>query len=212
MKELFLISGLGADRRVFEFLDLSEYKLNHVEWVRLVSDESIEQYAQRLLTQIPGVKPMLVGVSFGGIIAVEIAKQIETEKVILISSVKTRSELPGYFRLSGELNLHKILPTSIHTPPGFIINNLFGVKTESEKKLLKTIIKDTDPVFLKWAIDKIANWRNKELLPNMITIHGTHDRIFPKQKADYMVENGGHFMVVSHAREISRFLKKAIGD
>jgi pimeloyl-ACP methyl ester carboxylesterase len=210
MKELFLISGLGADRRVFVFLDLSEYKLNHVEWIQPLSDESIEQYATRLLKQIPAVRPMLVGVSFGGIMAVEIAKQIETEKVILISSARTRSELPGYFRLTGKLNVHKILPTSIQTPPGFIVNYLFGVKTQSEKKLLKTIVQETDPVFLNWAIDKIVNWKNKELLPNVITIHGRHDRIFPKQKADYVVESGGHFMIVSQATEVSRFIKKAI--
>lgn len=52
MKELFLISGLGADRRVFEFLDLREYKLNFIEWIQPLRNESIESYARQLLDQI----------------------------------------------------------------------------------------------------------------------------------------------------------------
>lgn len=210
MKELFLISGLGADRRVFQFLDLSGYRLHHVDWITPWINESIEHYSKRLLEQIPAKKPTLIGVSFGGIMAIEIARQIETEKVILISSVRIRSELPWYFRLGEKIKYHKILSVSSKKPHGFIMNCLFGVKTESEKKLLKTIVAETDPFFLKWAVDKVAGWKNMELIPNVITIHGTKDRIFPKREGHYMLKGGGHFMIVTNAQQVTEYIKKSL--
>lgn len=210
MKDLFLISGLGADRRVFQFLDLSGYRLHHVDWITPQPDELIEHYAKRLLEQISVKNPVIIGVSFGGIIAVEIAKQIETEKVILISSVKIQSELPWYFRFIGKTNLHRTSLISSSKPQGFIMNYLFGVKTESEKKLLKTIVHETDSFFLKWAIDKITNRKNTRLLPNVITIHGTRDRIFPKQTADYVLKGGEHFMIVTNAQQVTESIRKSL--
>ena len=70
MKELYLLSGLGADKRVFDCLDLSGFKLNHIVWIDPLDNETIEDYAQRLLLQIPASRPTLMGVSFGGIMAI----------------------------------------------------------------------------------------------------------------------------------------------
>ena len=88
MKELYLISGLGADKRVFDFLDLPGFKIHHIEWVEPGDHETVENYAKRLLNQIRTVKPILIGLSFGGLIAIEIGKLMETEKIILISSAR----------------------------------------------------------------------------------------------------------------------------
>ena len=99
MKKLFLLSGLGADKRVFDFLDLCQYEPHHVIWVAHVPYETITEYAKRLLPQITGHKPVLIGVSFGGMIALEMAKFIEVEKVILISSALTPQAIPPYFKM-----------------------------------------------------------------------------------------------------------------
>ena len=85
MKKLYFFSGLGADYRAFQKLDLSGFKVVHIDWIPTIKKESIASYATRLLDQIECEKPLLIGLSFGGIIAVEVAKQMETEKVILIS-------------------------------------------------------------------------------------------------------------------------------
>ena len=206
MKELFLISGLGADQRVFEFLDLSGYKLNYVDWIHPLPDESIEQYAQRLLKQIPVEKPILIGVSFGGIVAIEIGKLIPTEKIIQVSSAEVRSAIPWYFRLAGKLQFHKLLQGSIR-PPARLLYYFFGVKEPYEKELLLKIIRETDPAFLKWAIDKIVHWENTTLLPNVTIIHGNKDNIFPNQMTNNLILDGGHFMIVNMADVISRTIR-----
>jgi pimeloyl-ACP methyl ester carboxylesterase len=208
MKELFLISGLGADRRVFEFLDLSGYNLNYINWIPPQPNESIEHYAQRLLQQIPVKKPILIGVSFGGMIAVEIGKLIETEKIILISSAKTRLELPWYFRLAGKLNLHRLAPSK---PPLPLLYYLFGIKEGFEKELLKkNIVEETGPDFIRWAMNCIVTWKNETHTPDTITIHGANDRLLPAKKANHLLSSGGHFMIVTRNHEVTYVLRKLI--
>ena len=107
MKELFLFSGLGADKRVFDFLDLSDYSIHHISWIIPLPKESMAEYATRLIPQITSDKPVLIGVSFGGMIALEIAKLISVEKVILISSAKSPNAIPSYFKLIPKLRLEK---------------------------------------------------------------------------------------------------------
>jgi pimeloyl-ACP methyl ester carboxylesterase len=204
MKDLFLISGLGADQRVFEFLDLADYKLHYVEWIPPYPTESIEHYAQRLLIQIPANKPILIGVSFGGLIAIEIGKLIETDKIIIISSVQTRSDFPWYLNFAARLKLHWFIPSS---PPQWILFYLFGVKKKYEKELLAGIIRDTDSTFLVWALKKIFSWKNDVSLRNVTTIHGTSDRLFTNQKADHLIQQGGHFMIVNKASEVSEYIR-----
>src|SRR5688572_25077372 len=155
MKSIYLISGLGADRRVFDFLDLSDFQINHVNWVSPISLEPLEHYAARLLDQIKEPKPILIGVSFGGMVAVEISKLIETEKVILISSAKTKKDIPLIYKLAGAVGFNQIIPVKLFKTINWITYWFFGANTNSERVLLKEIIHETDEAFLQWSIDKI---------------------------------------------------------
>jgi len=208
MREIYLLSGLGADKRVFEFLDLSDFKVNHVDWIEPTDNETIQSYAQRLLKQITTDRPIIIGVSFGGIMTIEIAKLIETEKLILISSAKTKNDIPIYYRLVGQLGLNKIIPTWILKNVNPLTYWFFGTKTKKQKDLLKEILKETGDKFLKWAIDKIVNWENVTELKNVKTIHGTADRILPFKTADFKIINGGHLMIIDKADELNGVLKK----
>ncbi|PVH25498.1 alpha/beta fold hydrolase [Sphingobacterium corticibacter] len=211
-REIYIFSGLGADERVFQKLDFSGHKIAFIKWIAPQKDETIEQYATRLREQIPTTKPILIGLSFGGIMAVEVAKQIETEKVILIASAKTKHEIPIYYRVAGSLRLHKILPTALLKKSNAITNWLFGAESTSDKALLKQIVIDTDPLFLRWAIDKIALWKNQDEPHNLIHIHGTRDKILPYRfiKNVIKVKGGGHFMTLNKEDELNRILKQEL--
>jgi esterase/lipase len=211
MRDIYLLSGLGADKSAFNFIDLSGFHANHIEWIKPIENEQIENYAKRLSKQIQTDKPIIIGLSFGGIMAVEIAKQIETEKVILISSVKTKHEIPLYFRLVGHLKIHRIIPIRFFKQVNRLTYWFFGAKTKDEKELLMNIIKKTDTNFLRWAIDKIVNWTNTTRLPNLVHIHGTDDKILPLRTADYKVYNGGHLMVVNKGAELTVLIRKVLG-
>jgi pimeloyl-ACP methyl ester carboxylesterase len=208
-KTLYLFSGLGADERAFERLNLSRYLVVFIKWISPKKGETLESYATRLLKQIPTPDPLLIGLSFGGMMAVEVAKQIRTEKVILIASAKTKKEIPIYYRLAGKLYLHKLLPAKILKWPNALAYWLFGITTIEDKLVLAQILNDTDPRFLKWAIDKVARWKNTTELPNIKHIHGTADRVLPFRfvNSDVAVNQGGHLMTLNKAAELSQQLK-----
>jgi hypothetical protein len=69
---------------------------------------------------------------------------------------------------------------------------------------------DADDDFVDWATNEIVTWDNEQQMPNVVTIHGTADRIFPFKEADYSVNKGGHLMIVSKAAEVSRILRSIL--
>lgn len=211
-KELYIFSGLGADERVFQRLDFSDFSKTFIKWLVPQDNETIEHYATRLLDQITTTKPTLIGLSFGGLIAVEVAKQIDTEKVILIASAKTKNEIPCYYRIAGQIRLHKLLPTRPLKSSNFITNWFFGTSSTFDKQLLKQILIDTDPTFLKWSIDKVARWTNQTQTKNLFHIHGTSDRILPLSfvKCNLAIKNGGHLMTLNKADELNSILKQQL--
>jgi pimeloyl-ACP methyl ester carboxylesterase len=211
VKNVYVLSGLGADQRVFQHIDFGDLSPTFVQWIPPRTHETIQQYARRLLEQIPTPKPTLIGVSFGGMIAVEIAKLIDTDKVILLSSAKTKADLPFYYRWAGALQLHRLLPTALLKQANGLTNWLFGVHSPADKQLLSQILRDTDGVFLRWAIDQIARWQNQVVPPNLIHIHGTTDKILPYCQAHshVSVAGGGHLMVLNKAQEVSALLHQA---
>lgn len=212
MKSIYIFSGLGADERVFQRLDFSGYSTTFIKWNIPQQKETIEHYATRLLEQITTTKPILIGLSFGGLIAVEVAKQIATAKVISISSVKTKYEIPFYYRIAGHIGLHKLFPTKILKNSNFITNWFFGTTSLYDKQLLKQILIDTDPTFLKWAIDKVALWKNQTQTKNIYQVHGTNDRILPFKfiNCNSTIKNGGHLMTLDKADELNIILRQQI--
>jgi pimeloyl-ACP methyl ester carboxylesterase len=205
MKRIYIFSGLGADERVFQYLDFSGFAVTFIRWLQPIQNETIEGYAKRLTQQITTTRPVLIGLSFGGIMATEVAKLIDTEKVVLIASAKTRQEIPFYYRLAGQLRLHKLLPASLLKQPNVLSSWFFGAQSQEDKKMLADILRDTDSQFLRWAIDKIVTWKNQFVHPNLIHIHGTADRILPFRYvvSDLKVDGGGHFMTVNKAHELT---------
>lgn len=211
-KELYIFSGLGADERVFQRLDFSDFSTTFMKWIVPQDKETIEHYATRLLDQITTIKPTLIGLSFGGLIAIEVAKLIDTEKVILIASVKTKNEIPFYYRFAGQLGLHKFLPTRLLKSSNVLTNWFFGTSSGFDKQLLKQILIDTDPTFLKWAIDKIVYWTNQTQVQNLFHIHGTSDRILPLKFAacNETIKGGGHLMTLNKADELTKTIRQQL--
>ncbi len=208
-REIYFISGLGADARVFQKLQLKGFRPVHIQWEPPHRGEFLEQYAGRLLTQVTSEHPVLVGLSFGGLVAVEMAKQSQPAQVVLLSSAKTADEIPGYFKLFRWLPIHLVLPFKrVLWAVYWFLFWLFSLGTQAERNLLRQILMDTDPGFIKWAIHKVVTWRNQEVPDNVLHIHGGSDRIFPSGKVnpDILLEDAGHFMVMNRADRLSALL------
>ncbi|MDR0195053.1 MAG: alpha/beta hydrolase [Myroides sp.] len=212
MKKVYILSGLGVDKRVFNNFKFDGLDVEYIDWIPPTKKESLSAYAIRLANHIQHKEPILIGLSFGGMVAMEIAKIIEVKKVILIASAKNKYELPFYFRIIGKIGLNKVIPAKLLKSSNYITNWFFGAQTKEEKLLLKSILHDTNPIFLKWAINEIINWDNTVEPVNTIHIHGNSDRILPISytKADYCINKGGHFMTINKSKEIEEIIQHII--
>lgn len=211
--KVYVLSGLGVDHRVFANIDFGDYEPFHISWLQPQTNETIAGYAARLAALITADAPILIGLSFGGIMAQEIARIIPCRKVRLIASAKNQTELPALYRFIGTIRLHQLVPGFLFNYSGRFTEWFFGAKKEDEKKLLAVILKETDPAFRSWAINALLTWQNRNPHPeNIISIHGSKDRLIPIHNvaADFIIPGAGHFLTVSHAAAISGLLKKLL--
>lgn len=210
--KVYGIGGLGVDERVFSELSLN-FELIALKWIDPQRNEKIEDYAFRLAKQIDSKQPfVIVGVSFGGIIAIELNKILSPEKIVLISSATRKYDIPLIFRIFGRNGLLRLTPNFLLKPPSFLANFFFGVSDLEHRKTLKQILVDTDTDFLRWAINVLTKWDNSELPINMVRIHGASDRLlnFSKSEEITVLSKAGHFMIMNRAAEISQLLNKEI--
>ena len=211
-KPIYCISGLGADEKIFTHLRIKGYELRYIPWIRPHKKERIEGYAKRMSEHIKEKSAVLLGVSFGGMMGIEIAKQMPLHKLIIVSSIKSTIEMPRWMKTVGTLKLHKLLPTRLHRYTEKIDNVRLGVSTKEEKEMVRAYRKNADLVFVDWAIHEILNWKNAWQPENIIHIHGDRDRIFPVKKIHptFIIKDGTHMMIYNRAREISEYIQKEL--
>lgn len=211
MMKLYAVSGLGADERVFQYLDL-DAELIPVQWINPASNENLADYALRLSNCIKKEEKYgIIGVSFGGLVAVELSKILQPQLTILISSAETKKNLRPIYRLLSKTHILKLIPSFLFNPPLFIASKVFGT---NKKSLLKAILDDTDLKFAKWAANALISWNNTEILKNpTLKINGTKDLLIPHSPNDnnqHLIHRGHHFMIVDRAIEISKIINNHI--
>ena len=209
----YLIPGLGADERVFQFLRL-QGEVHVLRWLPpQTASETLSHYAARLATVVPGGQACwLVGVSFGGVLALEVAQVRPLARVVLISSFISPKELPWLARVARATGLHHLVPPQLLPWLPRVAQWFFGVKNGREHHLLRQILRDTDPAFTRWAIARLLRWPGRTT-PVALRIHGTHDRLLPAGAAlSQHPLPGGHLIIISHAIAISRILNQLAAE
>lgn len=210
---LYFVPGLAANTKIFERISLPEehFELHFLDWMLPTSiDESIQDYAQRLCAKIQHKSPILIGVSFGGIMVQEMSKIIDCKKIIIISSVKNNKEFPKRLKLAQITKVYKLFPSkviaNIESYERYFFNDYFKKRAE----LYKIYLSIRDKEYLQWAIYNVLHWKQEESIPGIIHIHGKKDEVFPIKyvKNAIEVENGTHVMILTKAKTISEILKK----
>ena len=214
MKKVYFLSGLGADKRSFGFLDLSFCNPYFIQWITPSHNETLGSYAEKLFESVNDEKAVIVGLSFGGMLAVEIAKKHPETQVIIIASAKTRFEIPRYLRFWRHFPVYNFHSTKTKNYGGRLILSILGTKGAEQRKVQQQIMKDSDPSFTRWAIHAILHWKNTVVPENVVHIHGTADKLLPFKfvKADYTITSGEHVMIMDKAEEITALLKKLITE
>lgn len=213
MRTVYCISGLGADHHIFDKLDLPGCRLVPLPWLTPEDDEPIESYAFRMKHGIIENNPMLLGVSFGGMMAIEVAKYVPGATVIIVSSIRDRHQLPMSIRVSGRLVNKRWAPPANLPWLAPLQDYFLGVENEADAQMAREYRGNIDPFYLQWAIRRIAFWKNEWHPPVFYHLHGTRDRTFPIRHVQptHIVEGGGHLMIHNRAAEISKILTGLAG-
>jgi pimeloyl-ACP methyl ester carboxylesterase len=208
---VYFISGMGADGRLFKHIRLPEgYSMHFVKWITPEANDTIPGYAARLVGQIDTSQPFaLIGVSLGGIMAVEISKITSPVATIIIGSIPVAAHLPRYYYTLGtSLGLLQVLPGSFFKNAARLKRN-FTRESSKDKMLVLQMIDDSDGDFLLWAMKAVLKWQNKDLPQRLWHIHGTRDIVFPIMltRPSHIIKKSGHLVVMTHADEVNGILR-----
>ena len=210
MKTLYLIPGTGADHRFFSRLQLN-VKTHVIEWTEWGNAQTIREYAEVLSLQIDKEESFgILGVSFGGMLAVEMSKFLNPAKLILVSSAKSYKELPSIVRLSRRVGVHYLIsPRLIKIIP--FAGKIFGV-SKKDKRFFDKMIDETPAGHLKKTIRSVLYWKNTVIPSKIIHIHGSQDKVIPIKNIQNptVIKGGGHFMVYNMANEVSQIINKSL--
>lgn len=213
--KLYVISGLGADEKVFEKIKFPKHlEVVYIPWLMPKQQETYESYVERMSEGIDTSESFcLMGYSFGGIVVQDIHRCHSAKKVLILASIKCHKEKPWVGKLLHQFSLIKNLPLSTFKK-GSIITSLFIQKfVEKDMQLVDTYFVVQDTHYLRWSLEHIFHWQG-EVLPDVIQIMGTKDIAFPIENStpDYRIEGGSHFFPVTHAQELTAVLNDVFGE
>jgi pimeloyl-ACP methyl ester carboxylesterase len=213
---VYFMPGLAASPMIFERIKLPEeqFEMVFLEWMLPRDHESLRDYAVRMTKQIKHDNPVLVGVSFGGILVQEMARIIPVRKTIIISSAKCNAEYPRRFKLAKKTGAYKLLPLQLILKVEDLAKYSFGAKINERLKLYEKYLAVRDVKYLGWAIEQVMLWDRCEPDPDVIHIHGDADEVFPaKYIKNYIpIKDGTHIMIVNRFRWLNENLPKIILD
>ena len=202
---VYFMPGLAASSLIFERINLpDEFEVHLLEWAIPMENESLSAYAKRMTLSIKEENPVLIGVSFGGILVQEMAEHIKVKKVIIISSVKSNKELPLRMRIAKSTQAYKLIPVRLLANVESLAKFSFGKKINKRLVLYKKYLSIRDYKYLNWAIRSVILWERVVANPNVIHIHGDSDDVFPIKCIDNcIVVNGGtHIMILNKFRRM----------
>ena len=206
--------GMSANPLIFEMIKFPKdiYEVHLMKWIEPILNESIESYASRLSKDIIHHKPVLIGVSFGGLIVQEISKLLDVDKLIIISSVKSNTELPLYMKSAKFLKLYNYFPLKLFDEIFNISKFLKINKIYKKIDLVDKYLSVRDENYLKWAIREILNWKQKKPLEGVIHLHGDKDITFPISliKNCITIQGGTHALILTKHRWLNKNLTQII--
>lgn len=211
---VYFFHGQGSDERVFSKIQLdSNFRAVHVIYPLPEKGTTLHDYAAIIGRQIDtSGRYIFIGYSLGGMICSELADHFKPEKIILISSAKCRSELPFRYRFQKTIPVNKTIPKGLIKRGALILQPLVEPDRNKNKAVFISMMKDKDPRYLKRTADMIINWDKKDYSKKIIHIHGNNDHTIPVEnvKADYIIDNGSHMMVLTRGDEINKLINEIV--
>ena len=213
---VYFMPGMAASSLIFERIKLPEdaFEMHLLDWFMPDKSETLADYAKKMAEQIKQPEPVLIGVSFGGILVQEMARFLNPRKVIIISSVRDNAELPRRMKIAKTTKAYKLLPTGMAQNLDVLAKFSFGSIIKQRLKLYEKYMSMRDKVYLDWSIEQIINWSRTTADEKVIHIHGDADEVFPMKniKNAIAVKGGTHIMIINRYKWFNTNLPEIIMD
>jgi hypothetical protein len=211
---VYFMPGLAASSTIFERIKLDEaiFEVCLLEWKIPLAKESLSDYALRITKNVKHENPVLIGVSFGGILVQEMSKHIKTRKIIIISSVRSNLEFPRRMKIGKSTKAYKLIPMKLLLNIENLAKFSFGEKVNKRIKLYEKFLAVRDLNYLQWAVESVICWDRTEIDEKVIHIHGDQDDVFPIKyiKKCIIVKGGTHIMIINKYKWLNENLPSII--
>ncbi len=209
-----MMPGLAASPVIFERISLDEtqFEVYWLSWKIPLLNETLQEYALRMTQEIKHENPVLMGVSFGGVLVQEMAAFVAVRKLIIVSSVKTQAEIPLRMRIIRNTKAYHLVPTRLLQNIEVLRPLAFNHALKLRFKLYEKYLSVRDKDYLEWAIFQMLYWSRTVADERVIHIHGDADEVFPIEniKSCITVPGGSHIMIVLRYRWFNEYLPKII--
>lgn len=211
---IYLMPGMAANPTIFDNLSLPEdqFKLHKLHWIIPLDNETLKAYALRIIKDIKHENIVLLGVSFGGVLVQEMSKHIKLRKLFVVSSIKTKQEMPRRLKVLRATKAYKLLPIQLLANVDLLAKFAFGETVTKRVQLYKKYLSVNDKKYLDWAIKEMVCWDQNEAIPETIHIHGDADLVFPHHYVGecITVKGGTHIMIINKYKWFNENLPKLI--
>jgi len=211
---VYFMPGLAASSSIFERIKLDEtiFETHLLEWEIPNPKESLSDYAFRISQNIKDENPILIGVSFGGILVQEISKHVKARKIIIISSVRSNLEFPRRMKIGKKTKVYKLIPMKLILNVEKLAKFSFGEKVNKRIQLYEKFLAVRDLGYLQWAVENVIRWDRNQIDENVIHIHGDQDDVFPIKYIDkcIIVKGGSHIMILNKYKWLNENLPSII--
>lgn len=207
---LVLLPGMMADSRLFA-PQLKQFPDAIVPaWPVHKTTDTLRSFAERLAGCLPQGPMVVVGVSFGGLVALELARFVDTQCCVVVSAVRSPREFPWPMRV--------LRPLGRSHPRLFDAATRLGVRATRPslrpvtKRRFNRMLSGPNAEFYRWASWAVLNWQGTRIGCPVRQVHGSVDRTFPvaRTKPDTIVEQAGHGLIMTHPRIVNDVIRESL--
>lgn len=206
-RKLVLLPGMTPSRRIFQKLAPHLVDCEVIDWIAPGRAKTISDYAHKLVDEA-GIDSSsdLGGVSFGGMVAQEVAKYCGVRLCFVVSSVRSSAELRPTQRIlahlpqCGDLAVLGVIGAVAQVWPR-MGSSMATVRARKFRGVHGDLY--------RWATSAALRWQSSpDGRAKLIRIHGDRDSTFPQgdRCSDHVIVGAGHMLALTHSHELARII------
>jgi pimeloyl-ACP methyl ester carboxylesterase len=207
----YFFPGLGADASLEPYHRISGLDAQWIKWPSIIRP-NWELFLSDLIGENEIEEGSLfLGISFGGLVATQVAVKIRPAGIVLIGSLTSPTAITSL--LTPFRHLLTIIPDRLFNlawVPDWVIAYFFGIRKKEHLLHFFRMARSYTPSQTKALIQLALSASSVEKGYPLYVIHGDKDRILPAQKceADLLIKGGGHLLSMTHSDEVNEAILK----